>query len=182
MMHEIEIPEGADVKEENGNLKISGSKGELSRRFSNPFVEVKIENGKITLSSKNERKKVRAVMGTWKAVINNMILGVTKGWNGEVKMVYSHFPVKMKSDQGKLVIENFLGQKNPRYVSIPEDLKVDIDKSTIRVSGTDKERVGQLCARIEHSTKIKGYDKRVFQDGCYIVRKPYTEDENEGKD
>ncbi|MCK4335405.1 MAG: 50S ribosomal protein L6 [Candidatus Aenigmarchaeota archaeon] len=180
---EIEIPEGSDVIFEKDRLNAKGAKGEVSRMFRHPHINLKVEKGKVTLTSAMERRKVKATMGTWNAHIKNMFLGVAKGWKGELKLVYSHFPVKLKLEENTFVIENFLGERNPRSVPIPEDLKVEVDKNTIYVSGADKERVGQLCARIEQTAKVKGYDRRIFQDGIYITRKPYLEGECErGKD
>ncbi len=94
-----------------------------------------------------------------------------------MKLVYSHFPVKLKVEAGALLIDNFLGEKSPRKVAIPANLKVVIDQSVLTVTGPDKEIVGRLCGRIEQATRVSGYDKRVFQDGIYITRKPYPEGE-----
>lgn len=106
-----------------------------------------------------------------------MLKGAEKTWKAELKLVYSHFPVKLKVDKGKLMIDNFLGEKSPRSVPIPADMKVVVDQSVLTVTGHDKERVGQLCGRIEQTTRISGFDRRVFQDGVYITRKPYLEGE-----
>jgi len=175
---EIEIPEGIEASLGKGLLCVSGKKGEVSRAFSHPHVKMKIENKMIVITSDFERKKSKAVMGTWNAHVSNMILGADRGWKGELKLVYSHFPVKMKTEGNAFIIENFLGERNSRTVPVPEDLKVEIKGSEIYISGTDKERVGQLCARIEQTTKVRGFDRRVFQDGIYITKKPYMEGED----
>jgi large subunit ribosomal protein L6 len=183
LKNEIEIPKNVEVRAENGRIYVKGSKGEISRKFKHPNVKIKIDGGNIILTSDLERKKPKAVMGTWKVLLNNMFSGVTKGWRSELKLVYSHFPVKIKTEEGKLLIENFLGERKARTVPVPEDIKIDVEKNTIFVTGTDKERVGQMSARIEEVTKVKGYDRRVFQDGCFITRKPYLmEGNNEGRD
>lgn len=181
MKNEIEISEGMEAAFENDRLTVKGSKGETTRIFRHPNVKLKVENGKIVLTSSIERKKTKATMGTWNAIIRNMFIGVTKGWRGKMKLVYSHFPVKMKVEENRFLIENFLGEKNPRFVPIPKDLKIEVKGSEIYVTGTDKQRVGQFCARIEQTTKVRGYDRRVFQDGIYITRKPYMEEEDEGR-
>ncbi len=165
---------------EDNRVYVKGKKGELNREFKHPNVRMKIGEGKIVLSSDLERRKVKAIIGTWKALLRNMFLGVNRGWKSELKLVYSHFPVKLKVEEGKLIIENFLGERNPRVLPIPQDLQVSIEKNAILVSGMDKERVGQMAARIEEITKVKGYDRRVFQDGCFITKKPYLEGEGEG--
>jgi len=174
LKEEIEIPEGVEVTVENRIVRAKAEKGEVERKFEHPHVKIGTDDGKIVLTSDIERKKVKAVMGTWKALVKNMFLGVAKGWKAEVKLVYSHFPVKLKVEDGKLVIENFLGERKPRTVILSDDVKVDIEKNTIFISGIDKEKVGQTAARIEEVTKVKGYDRRVFQDGCFITKKPYV--------
>lgn len=174
---EIQIPEGLDISLEGSRLNVRGAKGEVSKDFRYPLVNLTVENGKIILVSESEKKKVRAIKGTWEVLIKNMFTGVTKLWKGELKLVYSHFPVKLKAESGKLLIDNFLGEKSPRIVSVPHDMKVEIDNNVVYVSGPDKERVGHLCGRIEQATRVSGYDKRVFQDGIYITRKPYPEGE-----
>lgn len=177
MKTEIQVPEGLDVSLEGARLRVKGANGEVGKEFSHPLVEIALENRKITLASESDKRKMKAIMGTWEVLIKNMFTGVTKLWKGELKLVYSHFPVKLKVEGGRLLIDNFLGEKSPRTVSVPDDMKVHIDGSVLLVSGPDKERVGQLCGRIEQATRISGYDKRVFQDGIYITRKPYPEGE-----
>ncbi len=176
---EIEIPEGLDVNFGDNRLGVKGEKGEVSKIFKHPRVKIKAEDRRIVLRSDFENKKVRAVMGTWNAIIKNMFLGVAKGWKGELKLVYSHFPVKLKLEENKLLIENFIGERSPRSVAIPEDLKVEVDKNVIYVSGADKEAVGRFCGLVEQTTRVRGYDRRIFQDGIYITRKPYPEEEDE---
>jgi large subunit ribosomal protein L6 len=174
---EIQTPEGLDVSLGQGRLSVKGAKGEISKEFVHPLVSITNSGGKITIASEIDKKKVKAIIGTWEVLINNMFSGVSKGWKAELKLVYSHFPVKLKIDASRLVIDNFLGEKSPRKVAIPQDIKVEINQSVLTVSGPDKEKVGQLCGRIEQTTRVKGYDKRVFQDGIYITRKPYLEGE-----
>ena len=177
LKNEIEIPAGVNVSLADGKLTVKGKKGEASKTFVSPMLSMSLDGNKIVITSPNERKKVRAIVSTWETLVRNMFIGVEKAWKAELKLVYSHFPIKLKVDKGKLFIDNFLGEKSPRSVPIPADMKVELDQSLIKVSGHDKERVGQLCGRIEQTTRIRGYDRRVFQDGLYITRKPYPEGE-----
>ncbi len=174
---EIQPPEGFDVSLEKGKLRVKGSNGEVIKEFRHPMVSLSLADGKITISAESGRRKVRAIAGTWEVLIKNMFSGASKGWRAELKLVYSHFPVKLKADGGSLVIDNFLGEKSPRRVPIPSGLKVEIDQGTVTVSGPDKEMVGRMAGRIEQATRVRGYDKRVFQDGIYITRKPFQEGE-----
>jgi large subunit ribosomal protein L6 len=176
MINEVKIMDGVEVLLHGKKLVVKGKKGHLERTFKNPDIQVKVEGSKIIFSTDNERKKVKALIGTWGSLAKNMMSGVSKGWKAEVATVYQHFPIKLKVDKNKLYIENFLGEKRPRIVDIPSSIEVKVDKSNIIVSGVDKERVAQMAALIEQTTRIKGYDRRVFQDGCYITKKPHQVD------
>lgn len=179
LKNEVMIPEGVEIRKENGEISVKGTKGENRRFLKVPHIKVEIKDKTLSLTSDTERKKIKAVMGTWTAILRNMMDGVRKGWTGEVKLVYSHFPVKIKNEDKYLVIENFLGERNPRRIEIPDDLNLEIKQNTIIVSGTSKERVGQMLAMIEQKVRTKGFDRRVFQDGCYITKKPHIAEEGE---
>jgi large subunit ribosomal protein L6 len=178
LRYDIDVLNGLDVRREGEFIVIKGPKGELRRRFETPHITVKLADGKITLTSDTDKKKIKSIMGSWEAHLKNMMKGVTKGWNAELKLVYSHFPVKLKVESGVLYIENFLGERIARKVPIPSDVKIQINGASIVAEGLDKESVGQACARIEQATKIKGFDKRIFQDGLFIIRKPTLKGED----
>lgn len=175
MKTEIQVPEGLDVSLERSTLVVKGAQGEVSKEFRHPLVKIKLDAGKIILTCENDKRKMKAIIGTWEVLVKNMFSGVVKVWKGDMKLVYSHFPVKLKIDGHRLLIDNFLGEKSPRTVDIPQGMKVVIEGAVLFVSGPDKEKVGHLCGRIEQTTRVSGYDKRVFQDGIYITRKPYPE-------
>ncbi len=168
----VTIPEGANISREENFLVLKGPKGELRREFRHPRISIKIENGVVKIKSDTERRKVSSVVGTWAAHLRNMAKGVQKGWEGKLKIVYSHFPVKVGVEGDKVVIQNFGGERKPRTAKIIGDTKVEVKKDEIIVSGTDKESVGHTCSNLELITKIKGRDKRIFQDGIYITNKP----------
>ncbi len=167
----LKIPEGVEMRQEGNNIAVKGPKGELKRTFRHPDVGLKISGREIKISTESKRRKVLAIVGTWVAHLGNMLAGVQKGYEAKLKMVYSHFPTKLGMEGRKFVVSNFLGEKKPRSVEISEDVKIDIKKDDVTVSGTDKEQVGQAALKIEQITKITKYDRRVFQDGCYLVKK-----------
>ena len=171
--NEIDILEGVEIIKDGKRFIVKGKKGQIEKEFFHPDIQIKIEDKKIIITTEIERKKIKALIGTWDSLLKNMMLGVTKGWQAEVTAVYQHFPIKLKIEKNKLHIENFLGEKHPRTVLLPEDVEVKVEKNCITISGVDKEKVGQVAALIEQKTKVKGYDRRVFQDGCYITKKPY---------
>lgn len=170
MIKEIEIPENISVEIENKKVKVSGEKGTLEKEFKY-FWDIKIEkkNNKVLISSDLDRRKIKATVGSIAAHINNMIKGVTKGFTYKLKIVYSHFPIKVRAEGNKVIIQNFLGEKNPRTAKIVGDTKVEVKGQEVEVTGIDIEAVGQTAANIEQACKIKGKDKRVFQDGIYII-------------
>jgi large subunit ribosomal protein L6 len=89
-----------------------------------------------------------------------------------MEVFYSHFPMQVRTDDGDVVIENFLGERAPRRTEIHGDTDVEIDGEEVRLRGPDIEAVGQTAADIEQLTRVQDKDVRVFQDGVYITRKP----------
>ena len=169
----LDIIDGVTVKNENGKVVVSGEKGSLERTFTHPKLSLRIEDGKVFIDVKESKRNINAIAGTWKALIKNMMLGVKYGWQAKLKAVHSHFPMKMKVEGNKFILENFLGERNKRSVEIYPDVKIEIKGNEVIVSGGDKEKVGQMAANIEQMTRVKGFDKRVFQDGIYIVEKTH---------
>ncbi|ADP77667.1 LSU ribosomal protein L6P [Methanothermus fervidus DSM 2088] len=169
---EIQIPDEVDVKIDDHKVKVKGPKGELSRKFDYPNVKIIKKDEKIILESRFPRKKDKAMLGTIKAHIKNMIKGVTKGFKYTMKIVYAHFPMSVKVSGRKVIIENFLGERHPRVAKIVgKDTKVEVKDDKVYITGINKEHVGQTMANIEQATKIKRRDPRVFQDGIYLVSK-----------
>jgi large subunit ribosomal protein L6 len=111
------------------------------------------------------------MLGTAMAHIRNMVKGVTQGYQYNLRTVYAHFPVTVKVDKKRLKIENFTGEKTPRWANIIEGVKVDIKGEDISVHGIDLKAVSQTAANIQDSTKIKKKDLRVFLDGIYVSEK-----------
>ncbi|MBP1911887.1 50S ribosomal protein L6 [Thermococcus stetteri] len=168
---EIKIPEGVEVTVEGNTVKVKGPKGELERELKYPGVQIFTEDGKVVIYKEFPRKRDVAIARTFKAHINNMIKGVTEGFKYKLKVVYSHFPMTVKVQGDEVIIENFLGEKNPRRAKILPGVTVKVKGSEIEVEGIDKEAVGQTAANIEQATRITKWDRRVFQDGIYIVEK-----------
>ncbi len=169
--HEVEIPEGVQVSYENHVLRVKGPKGEISREFMHDRIEMRIEDNKVVIYCALPKKKDYALAGTWKAHVNNMFKGVTEGFEYHLKILYAHFPMKVSVKGDKVVIENFLGERAPRYAKIFGDAKVEVKGDMVIVKSVNKEHAGQTAANIEKATRIKDRDPRVFQDGIYIVKK-----------
>jgi large subunit ribosomal protein L6 len=167
---EIPVPEGIEVSVDD-MVTVKGSQGELKRKFKHHNVKISQEDGLVVLEVRFPKKKDKAMLGTIKAHITNMIEGLTQGFTYRMKIVYAHFPMTVKLTGGKVVIENFLGERYPRTAKVVGSAQVKIQGDEVTVSGVNKEDVGQTMANIEQATKIKGRDPRVFQDGIYLVAK-----------
>ena len=111
------------------------------------------------------------MMNTIAQHVRNMIKGVQKKFEYKLKVCFSHFPMTVKQEDRKIIVQNFLGEKVPREMTLPEGVEVKVDKTEIIVRSVDKELAGQAAANFETITKIRGRDKRVFQDGIYITNK-----------
>ncbi|KZX17763.1 50S ribosomal protein L6 [Methanobrevibacter cuticularis] len=167
---EILIPKGVDVA--IGNiLTVKGPQGEVSRKFTYPNISIKKEDDKVLLETSFPKKKDKSMIGTTRAHISNMIIGVTSGFTYKMKIVFAHFPMTVKVKGNKVSIDNFLGERHPRSANIVGATKVNVKGDEVTVTGINKEDVGQTMANLEQATKIKGRDPRVFQDGIYLVDK-----------
>lgn len=167
----VKIPEGVEIMVENSNVTVKGILGEMSRKLFDPKIKIKIEEGKIVLYSINSTKREKTKIGTFKSHVKNMIKGTTKGHKYTLKICSGHFPMNITVDDNKLVVKNFLGEKVPRVLKIKDGVDVKVDNDIIIVTGINKELTAQTSADIETLTKRVGFDRRVFQDGIFIINK-----------
>ncbi|MEK6945750.1 MAG: 50S ribosomal protein L6 [Nanoarchaeota archaeon] len=168
---EIVIPEGVHAKVDGNVLKISGKDGEITRKMNLNKLEFKISEGKIVIGRKKATKNEKKIINTTAAHIKNMIIGVQKKFEYQLKVCFSHFPFTVEAKGNEILIKNFLGEKVPRKVDVQKDVEIKIDKQNITIKSADKELAGQAAANLEEATKVKNRDRRVFQDGIYITSK-----------
>jgi len=167
---EVEIPEGVNVEILGKKVKVSGPKGNLEREFKiKEDIKIEKKENKLIVSSESERRKIKALVGTIAAHIRNMVKGVTKGFTYKLKVVFTHFPVKVKVEDDKVLIENFLGERVPRVAKRVEGVDIQVKGQDIILTGIDIEKVGLMASRLEQACRITGKDRRVFQDGIWIV-------------
>ncbi|HYM39902.1 MAG TPA: 50S ribosomal protein L6 [Thermoplasmata archaeon] len=167
----VKIPDGVQVHLQDDQVVVSGKGVTLQRTLSHPRVSLVVEGGEVRVRSEFPKRREGALVGTFAAHVRNMILGVTQGFTYEMKIVYSHFPVKATVKGPEFLIENFLGEKFPRKARILGATKVEVKGDQVVLTGPDIEAVSQTAANIEQATRIRGFDPRVFQDGIYITRK-----------
>ena len=172
--HEISLLEGVSASLDDTTLSLNGPNGQVSRAFGHPKVNVSIDDSNVIVQCELPRRKDKALCGTWRAHINNMMTGVTDGFEYRLKVVYSHFPMTLNVTGPTMEIKNLFGEKVPRVAKLiyHGDVIVKVEgKSDVIVSGVDREKVGQTAAIIERACRIRGRDRRIFQDGIYIVSK-----------
>lgn len=167
----VDIPEGVEARIEGNLFTCKGPEGENKRQLKVRKIKIKIEGGKILLSNPKATKNDKKIMNTLASHLNNMVNGVVKKFEYQLKICHGHFPFTVKEDSGKYVIKNFLGEKANRTVLIPEGAEVEIKKDIITIRSVNKEIAGQASANFEAATKIKKRDNRIFQDGIYIINK-----------
>ncbi len=166
------MPEDVSAEMDHLELTVDGPEGSVTRRLWYPDVDVSVEDGSVVVESDESDAKTRSTIGTFESHVENMFHGVTEGWEYQMEVFYSHFPMDVAVENGDVVIENFLGEKAPRRTPVHGDTDVQIDGEEITLSGPDIEAVGQTAADIEQLTRVNDKDVRVFQDGVYITEKP----------
>jgi len=154
----ILIPQGIDVKIEGQTIKVSGSKGELSREI-RPEIKIDIKEGKIFLRLLIETKKNKALWGLSRALLANMLKGVNEGYEKKLEIGGLGYKAQLPEPQRRVEMnevhrlpgENLLlyvGYSHPVEIKAPPGIKFSVDKNIITVSGIDKELVGETSALI----------------------------------
>jgi len=167
---EIEIPEKVTVSVA-GAMAVKGPKGEVKRSFKDPRITIDVDGKKIVLKSAKATKREKKRMYTYIAHIKNMLKGVTEGHYYELKTCAAHFPMNVSVAGKQFVIKNFLGEHVARTMPLREGVTIKVTGDIIRVESADKELAGMTASDIELLTRIKDHDRRIFQDGCYIINR-----------
>lgn len=167
----IEVSQEVQVEIKNDLVILKKGNDVLEVPFNHVYVSVKYEDGKIIVTPNNKKKTYTSVSNTLRKIINNTLLGFEKDYVCKMAIVYSHFPITVSLEGDKFTIKNFYGEKKPRVLKVPKDVKIDVKGREIIISGKDKQKVGQAAGNIESRTRMKKKDYRVFDDGIYIVEK-----------
>jgi large subunit ribosomal protein L6 len=167
----IEIPENVEIKVEKGVISAKGPKGEITKNLLSPKINISVQDKNVIVESKKATKREKKMIGTFKSHIRNMIKGALEGFSYKLKICSSHFPMTTSLEGKNFVVKNFLGESIPRTLEIKEGADIKIEGNDILVESPDKELAGQTAASIEKLCIIKNKDKRIFQDGIWIVEK-----------
>ncbi len=165
----ITIPAGVEFNCTDMNeVTVKGPKGTLTRQFS-PLMEIKVEDNTITVVRKNEQKHTKQLHGTTRALINNMIIGVSEGYTKELELVGIGFRAAMK---GKTLVLT-VGYSHQVEIEIEDGLTCEcVSNTEIKVTGIDKQRVGECAANIRAVRKPEPYKgKGIRYKGEYVRRK-----------
>jgi len=169
LIREIEIPEGLEVEAIDNGVVVSKDKEKIRRRFSHVLIEKK-EN-KIIIKTKRATKKEKKQINTIVAHVNNMLKGIKEKFVYKLQICSVHFPMNVSIKENEIVIKNFLGETTERKAKIRPGVDVKIEGEIVTVESVDKEAAGQVAANIEIAAKVKGKDRRIFQDGIFILEK-----------
>jgi len=167
----IEIPQNATVTIKGKTVEVTGEKGALSSDFSHAPVSIWLENGFIKVQADGAGRRQRALVGTVCAHLRNMIVGATEGFTYKLKIVFAHFPISVKVDGRRVIIDNFIGERSSRTADIVGEAKVLVQGEDVVVQGSNLEDVSQTAANVEQATKVKRRDPRVFLDGIFIYER-----------
>jgi large subunit ribosomal protein L6 len=168
---EIELPEGVSATFKDGRITVTGPLGKVSQDFSKIPVDLEVHGKKINLVTHGARRKNRSIINTAKSLITNSVNGVTKGYQYKLKVIYAHFPVTVKVQGKKIVVENFYGERSPRIADIIGDTKAEVQGEDIILNGISIQDVGQTAANLEQATTVRRKDQRVFLDGVYVYER-----------
>jgi large subunit ribosomal protein L6 len=164
----ITVPGGVEVSIKGAEITVKGPKGTLSHVVAEP-IGVAQDNGAVTVTRPNDENSVRALHGLTRALINNMVVGVTEGYSKTLEIVGVGYRVLARGKN----LEFSLGYSHPITVEPPEGITFRVDKQTVLVvEGIDKQKVGEVAANIRKLRKPDPYKgKGVRYQGEQIRRK-----------
>lgn len=148
----IQIPAGVTITVDGGVITVTGPKGTLTQDAL-PHVTITIEDGVLTVTRKSEEKIAKSQHGLMRALINNMVVGVTKGFEKKLEVNGVGFRV----NGGGQAISMSLGFSHPVDYKAPDGITLTVEKNLITVSGINKQQVGQAAAEIRSFKKPEPY-------------------------
>ena len=169
----IAIPAGVTIDIKDNMINVKGPKGELKQSL-NPNIKVEVEDGQIIVSRPDDNRESRAQHGLYRALINNMVTGVSTGFKKELEIVGVGYRATMKNPQ---TIELALGFSHVIYIKMPPEVKADAKSERnknplITLESCDKQLLGQICAKIRSFRKPEPYKgKGILYVGEQIRRK-----------
>jgi large subunit ribosomal protein L6 len=164
----VDVPKGVDVRIDGTLVTVKGSKGQLNREF-NERIGFDVDEGVITVTRPDDTRESRALHGLSRALLNNMVMGVSDGFRKELEIQGVGYRASLKGSDVELLV----GYSHPVLVSAPAGISFEVPEPTkIVVSGIDKEQVGQVAADIRKVRPPEPYKgKGIRYVGEYVRRK-----------
>jgi large subunit ribosomal protein L6 len=163
----IPIPSGVTVTTSADEITVAGGKGTL-KQFTMPDITVKQEGGELIVSRANDEPKVRAKHGLMRALLNNMVTGVSQGFSKKLEITGVGYRVALAGNDLKLN----LGFSHDVIYKVPAGITTAIEQNTITVSGISRQQVGQVAAEIRALKKPEPYKgKGIKYQGERLIRK-----------
>ncbi|MCP3764456.1 50S ribosomal protein L6 [Domibacillus sp. A3M-37] len=164
----IELPEGVTITNNNNEVTVKGPKGELTRRF-NKDLSIEIEGSNVTVVRPSDSKEHRTIHGTTRALLANMVEGVSKGFERNLELVGVGYRAQKQGT--KLVLS--VGFSHPVEFEAENGIEIDVPANTkINIKGIDKERVGAIAANIRQVRPPEPYKgKGIRYEGEQVRRK-----------
>jgi large subunit ribosomal protein L6 len=163
----IPIPQGVNVKIEGQKISVKGSRGELNYQLPEK-LNLKIESGFIMISREGDDRFQRALHGLARALISNLVIGVSKGFKKSLIIEGVGYRAQAKGDILTLV----LGHSHPIEFAVPKGIAVSVEKNTVTLESNDKHLLGQTAAIIRDFRKVEPYKgKGIRYEGEFVRRK-----------
>lgn len=167
----IAIPAGVTVTVKGNEVIVKGSKGELKQEV-NPDITVKVEDGHVVVSRPSDDKEHRSMHGLYRALIHNMVVGVSTGYKKELELV----GVGYRATATGQVLELSLGYSHAIYIKLPSEVKVEAKSERnknplIILESSDKQLLGQVCAKIRSLRKPEPYKGKGIKFVGEIIRR-----------
>lgn len=163
----INVPAGVEITVDGNHVTVKGPKGTLSREFSN-LLTIKLENGVLTVERPNDLPSVRAIHGTTRALINNMVLGVSQGFRKTLTLV----GVGYRAAEKNKGLEMALGYSHPVIIDPVSGITMTVEKNTtIHIDGIEKDVVGQVAAEIRSKRAPEPYKGKGVKYSDEVVRR-----------
>lgn len=163
----INVPAGVEITVNGNIVTVKGPKGTLTKEFSNELT-IKVENGILTVERPNDLQQVRAIHGTTRALLNNMVVGVSTGFRKTLNLVGVGYRAAEKNNG----LEMALGFSHPVIIDAIEGIKMTVEKNTtIHIDGIEKDVVGQLAANIRSKRPPEPYKGKGVKYSDEVVRR-----------
>ena len=161
----IVLPAGVEITNNDNIVTVKGPKGELTREFSKD-IEIRVEGTEVTLHRPNDSKEMKTIHGTTRALLNNMVIGVSEGFKKELEMRGVGYRAQLQGN--KLVLA--VGKSHPDEVEAPAGITFELpNPTTIVISGISKEVVGQTAAYVRSLRSPEPYKgKGIRYVGEYV--------------